>query len=617
MSFNLRKRSRLSYYEPKEPSFDEYLCAGLGVFSTLTLPRGVRFGPYCGQQMQTVDSMYCWQIFGANSKRLHVVDAADEGRSNWMRYVNCARHSKEQNLLAFQYKGQLYYRTIKIIPRYTELLVFYGSEFANALHINLKQYNSAKYYKESIISASTKSLHENKVDGVQEDFLPADQFHFIDEDDNYENSTKVSQKTTKVNDKLGMKENDTKKNGEESTLKDYNYEQSTKIDEKRTKIVEKRTKIDDKLEIKENDRKENTSKHRHFYIDDVYPKETVYPMIVGFQNGYVTKELDDECLLLEDENTGKKIVATELCDLLYRGEEEEEDLGQTLILARNVRTGKVRLIEAKNIELKPQLKSHLDTTGIDETSYLELSRKFGSKKHKQIMEHREKLKINVQTVTEQMQNVTDSITEDQLDLSAYNKADSDEFYIPTINREATNVDKVYDIDSILTSDQVEKIYSEIEGTKYMSELNPFLKSLATKELSKLHTVLLVYAQTLLQLYSTLMKDINKKTFTACPYSGTLNQIVLNNFLSNINGKRGRSPQYKDKSLCHALVFILLINNYKFNFNDLCQELKLTQRTVTSKVALTGATLVTVGDKKIAQLKLPLNRPALRRKSSKF
>ncbi|KAJ8705008.1 hypothetical protein PYW08_012328 [Mythimna loreyi] len=355
-----------------------------------------------------------------------------------------------------------------------------------------------------------------------------------------------------------------------------------------------------------------------FYIDDVCPKETVYPMIVSFQNGYVTQELDtDACLLLEDENTGKKTVATELCDLLYSGEEEEEDLGRTLILARNIRTGKVRLIEAQNIELKPQLKSHVDTTEVDDTSYLELSRKFGSKKHKQIMEHREKLKVNVQTVTEQMQNITDSITEDQLDLSSYNKADSDEFYIPTINREATNVDKVYDIDSILTPEQVDKIHSEIQGTKYMSELNPFLKSLATKELSKLHSVLLVYAQTLLQLYSTLMKDINKKTFTACPYSVTLNEIVLNNFLSNVNGKRGRSPQYKDKSLCHALVFILLINNYKFNFNDLCQELKLTQRTVTSKVALTGATLVTVGDKKVAQLKLPLNRPALRRKSTKF
>lgn len=357
-----------------------------------------------------------------------------------------------------------------------------------------------------------------------------------------------------------------------------------------------------------------------FQIDEICPKETVYPMVISFLNGYITQKFKtNDCLLLEDDKSEKKIVATELCDLIYSGEEEEEDLGQTLILARNNKTGKVRLIEAANVDLKPVLKSKSDTTEPTDAdrSYLELSRKFGSKKHKQIMEQREKLKINVETVTEQMQNVTDSITEDQLDLSSYNKADSDDFYIPKINREASTVEEVYDIDTILTAEQCEKIYSEVEGTKYMSELNPFLKSIATKEMSKQHTVLLVYAQTLLQLYSTLMRDISKKTFTACPYSATLNEIVLNNFLSNANGKRGRSPQFKDKSLCHALVFILLINNYKFNFNELCQELKLTLRTVNAKVALTGATLVTVGTKKIAQLKLPLSRPALRRQSAKF
>ncbi|XP_063899250.1 histone-lysine N-methyltransferase PRDM9-like [Helicoverpa armigera] len=200
---SLRQRPRISYYEPEEPSLDEYIycdgctdfvyeyCAihgpllvipddkvptkspfpayvpraaltiphvflhiapsiipgaGLGIFSTLTLPRGVRFGPYCGVRTQNVDSMYCWQIYDRNGKRSHVVDAEDGNRSNWMRYVNCARNWREQNLLAYQYQGQLYYRTIKIIPRFTELLVFYGSEFANTLHINLSKYNAPPGY---------------------------------------------------------------------------------------------------------------------------------------------------------------------------------------------------------------------------------------------------------------------------------------------------------------------------------------------------------------------------------------------------------------------------------------------------------------------------------------
>ncbi|XP_075989634.1 histone-lysine N-methyltransferase PRDM7-like [Anticarsia gemmatalis] len=36
--------------------------AGIGVFSTLTLPRGVRFGPYRGQRATDLDSTYCWQV---------------------------------------------------------------------------------------------------------------------------------------------------------------------------------------------------------------------------------------------------------------------------------------------------------------------------------------------------------------------------------------------------------------------------------------------------------------------------------------------------------------------------------------------------------------------------
>ncbi|XP_062526882.1 histone-lysine N-methyltransferase PRDM7-like isoform X3 [Bombyx mori] len=208
---NLRKRQRISYYEPDEPNLDEYIfcdscrdyvyeyCsvhgpllvipddkvpikhdfpsfvpraaltiphvflhlapsiipgAGLGVFSTLTLPQGVQFGPYRGQRTDQVDSMYCWQIYDSNNKPSHVVDAADPNRSNWMRYVNCARRWTEQNLVAFQYQGQLYYRTIKIIPRFTELMVFYGGAFANILHINLSKYNAPTNYAQKFESTT-------------------------------------------------------------------------------------------------------------------------------------------------------------------------------------------------------------------------------------------------------------------------------------------------------------------------------------------------------------------------------------------------------------------------------------------------------------------------------
>ena len=52
-----------------------------------------------------------------------------------MRYVNCARNEDERNLIAYQYKGEIYYRSFKEIPPETELLVWYGQDYGKDLGI--------------------------------------------------------------------------------------------------------------------------------------------------------------------------------------------------------------------------------------------------------------------------------------------------------------------------------------------------------------------------------------------------------------------------------------------------------------------------------------------------
>lgn len=55
--------------------------------------------------------------------------------------MNCARHVAEQNVVvAFQYKGELYYRTCKDVQKGDELLVFYGRSLAKNLGIDTKEY---------------------------------------------------------------------------------------------------------------------------------------------------------------------------------------------------------------------------------------------------------------------------------------------------------------------------------------------------------------------------------------------------------------------------------------------------------------------------------------------
>lgn len=277
-------------------------------------------------------------------------------------------------------------------------------------------------------------------------------------------------------------------------------------------------------------------------------------------------------------------------------------------------------MEVTSAELKPILKIDNDAAQLLETSNLELSRKFGSKKHKQRMEQREKLKVNVQTVTEQMQNVTETITEDKLDLSLYNKNDSDDFYIPPINRLAETPEDVYDVDKILTEDQFEKIWSELEGKDFDWDFLPFISNImSSRKHSVKHTILAVYANSLLKLYSTTSHEISKKkTYVACPHSATLNDLILSTFTTLTNGRRSRPLKYKDKALCYALVFILLVNKLRFDFEDVCNYVKLTMATASLKVRVTGAHVVNSNNKKVVQLKLPLNtKNPFRRKSAMF
>jgi hypothetical protein len=54
-----------------------------------------------------------------------------------MRFVNCSRCEDEQNIVAFQYHGEIYYRVYKEIRANGELLVWYGDEYAEDLGIPL------------------------------------------------------------------------------------------------------------------------------------------------------------------------------------------------------------------------------------------------------------------------------------------------------------------------------------------------------------------------------------------------------------------------------------------------------------------------------------------------
>ncbi|XP_033098125.1 adenosine deaminase-like [Anneissia japonica] len=120
-----------------------------GVFCNQgVIPKGTRFGPYCGRithvsEIKTnAENSYMWEIF-KDGKLCNFVDG--EGSSgNWLRFINCARHSAEQNLTAVQYGGAVYYESCKDILYGMELLVWYGDNYQQLLGIPIALKDTAE-----------------------------------------------------------------------------------------------------------------------------------------------------------------------------------------------------------------------------------------------------------------------------------------------------------------------------------------------------------------------------------------------------------------------------------------------------------------------------------------
>lgn len=73
----------------------------------------------------------------------YYIDAASPAKSNWLRYVNCARNVHEENLTPIVCDGLVFYMTSKDVEPDTELLVWYGTEYGK--HLGITRIHPSKY----------------------------------------------------------------------------------------------------------------------------------------------------------------------------------------------------------------------------------------------------------------------------------------------------------------------------------------------------------------------------------------------------------------------------------------------------------------------------------------
>lgn len=135
----------------------------LGVWSSDYIPRGTRFGPLVGDIYakdhvpKHANRKYFWRVYN-NSEVFYYIDGYDTAKANWMRYVNPAYSSESQNLIACQYKMNIYFYTTKPILPNQELLVWYCKEFAERLNYPVTG--------DLMLQRIRQQVHQNDEDGT-------------------------------------------------------------------------------------------------------------------------------------------------------------------------------------------------------------------------------------------------------------------------------------------------------------------------------------------------------------------------------------------------------------------------------------------------------------------
>eukprot|EP00118_Oscarella_pearsei_P014302 m.121695 g.121695 ORF g.121695 m.121695 type:complete len:448 (+) comp37757_c0_seq18:3435-4778(+) len=141
----------------------------IGVYAKEKIEVGTWMGPYEGRRVALPDGVhfakqdrrYSWEVYDGGAV-LGFIDSEDVAYANWMRYVQTARHSHEQNLDVVQKGEEIYYRVMKPIDVGAELLVWYGAQHDR--HFDVPCGLSNQYTREDGHSESTEEIVRQKSD---------------------------------------------------------------------------------------------------------------------------------------------------------------------------------------------------------------------------------------------------------------------------------------------------------------------------------------------------------------------------------------------------------------------------------------------------------------------
>ncbi|XP_015600835.1 zinc finger protein 33A isoform X2 [Cephus cinctus] len=133
--------SRARQTLPKDLEITRMADGSTTVITNVDLPRGTTFGPLCAKRNWTMNPLtnFPIRVFGNIAAETYHLDCSNENNSNWMRFIVPASNAKEQNLICYQVKQDIFYTAMCMIPNGEELRVWYAPYYA--LKMKMPLYN--------------------------------------------------------------------------------------------------------------------------------------------------------------------------------------------------------------------------------------------------------------------------------------------------------------------------------------------------------------------------------------------------------------------------------------------------------------------------------------------
>ncbi|XP_076001615.1 uncharacterized protein LOC142994688 [Genypterus blacodes] len=108
------------------------------VYAKCHLQQRLMFGPFVGEECRgemPADLRCAWAI--RDDASFMYIDASDENKANWMRYVTYTGREGEHNLVVFQVYRQIFYKVSRPITEGAELKVWIGKDYASLLGLEM------------------------------------------------------------------------------------------------------------------------------------------------------------------------------------------------------------------------------------------------------------------------------------------------------------------------------------------------------------------------------------------------------------------------------------------------------------------------------------------------